>query len=285
MCCVRAERSRRRKVGEALLWDRMEKEPIAWIQGCGSPTIRWPSLPDTATECSLFSSDFTPPKDTNLPTITVWAVHAREREASGRCENRLNWIFLTTVETSSFEQAWVRVDWYCRRWGIETYHRTLKSGCRIEDRRLDDADSIMTSLDVDMVVAWRTLWLTMKPREDQDISCDGFFTQDEWHILLPAWPKWRPIPPKPPSLVVAVFIIAALGGFLRRVADGFPGTTHIWRGGIRLTRHDCRLPTSHGLPPRPSAHDTRCRVWRIDSSRAGAEWPSDLIIQGFNMAH
>ena len=40
------------------------------------------------------------------------------------------------------EQAWEKVDWYKRRWGIEDFHRTLKSGCRIEDRQLTTADRL-----------------------------------------------------------------------------------------------------------------------------------------------
>jgi len=34
--------------------------------------------------------------------------------------------------------------------GIEVYHRTLKSGCRIQDRQLGTADRLETCLGVDM---------------------------------------------------------------------------------------------------------------------------------------
>ena len=64
-------------------------------------------------------------------------------------------MLLTTVEVKSFEDAQKRVEWYSGRWGIEVYHRTLKSGCRIKDRQLETADRLETCLGVDMVVAWR----------------------------------------------------------------------------------------------------------------------------------
>jgi len=49
-------------------------------------------------------------------------------------------MLLTTVKMESFEDACQRLNWYGRRWGIEVYHRTVKSGCRIEDRRNYEAD-------------------------------------------------------------------------------------------------------------------------------------------------
>ncbi len=47
----------------------------------------------------------------------------------------------------------------------------------------------------------------------------------------------NPIPPKtPPTLRQAVRMIASLGGFLGRKADGEPGVTTIWKRLRRL--HD-----------------------------------------------
>jgi len=60
-------------------------------------------------------------------------------------------MLLTTVNVSSFAQAVERLQWYTRRWGIEVYHRTLKSGCRIEDRRLNNTASPKTCLAIDLV--------------------------------------------------------------------------------------------------------------------------------------
>ena len=50
-------------------------------------------------------------------------------------------------------------------WGIEVFHRTLKSGCRIEDRRLGNAESLQACLAIDLVVAWRVMDLTKRGRE------------------------------------------------------------------------------------------------------------------------
>jgi hypothetical protein len=56
---------------------------------------------------------------------------------------------------TTFTQATEKLMWYARRWGIEVLHRTLKSGCRIEQRQLGNAERIEACLAIDMVVAWR----------------------------------------------------------------------------------------------------------------------------------
>jgi hypothetical protein len=67
-------------------------------------------------------------------------------------------MLLTAVKTQSFEHACERLTWYSRRWGIEVYHRTVKSGCRIQDRRLEHTDNLQACLAIDLVVAWRVFW-------------------------------------------------------------------------------------------------------------------------------
>jgi hypothetical protein len=58
-----------------------------------------------------------------------------------------------------------RLGWYAARWNIEVFHRTLKSGCRLEDRRLGDAASLQACLAIDLVVAWRVIHLTKLGRK------------------------------------------------------------------------------------------------------------------------
>ena len=66
-------------------------------------------------------------------------------------------MLLTTMPVTNIEQAIEKLKWYALRWGIEVLHRTLKSGCRIEQRQLGNADRIEACLAIDMVVAWRTI--------------------------------------------------------------------------------------------------------------------------------
>jgi len=143
-------------------------------------------------------------------------------------------MLLTTLEVKDFEQACEKLIWYTKRWGIEIYHRTLKSGCKIENRQLGNVERLETCLAIDMVVAWRIYHLTKLGRETPDLPCTVFFEDSEWQALV-CFVHKIPIPPeKPPSLKEAVRMVASLGGFLGRKSDGEPGTQTTWLGLQRL---------------------------------------------------
>lgn len=230
---IRAERSRNRKVENEYLWDRISREPVS-----GYRVVRVPPRSKTgpARDAKLavrFAQvELTPPKDSKLAPVLLWAVHACEIEYGTEVNKPIDWMLLTTLEISTFEDAATCLAWYSQRWNIEIYHRTLKSGCRIEDRWLDSTDELKACLAVDMVVGWRVLWATKASRETPDVPCDVFFDRDEWHVLE-AWSTNR-VPDKPPSLRDAVRKVAQLGGFLGRKSDGEPGVTTIWRGLVKL---------------------------------------------------
>ena len=63
------------------------------------------------------------------------------------------------MATETLEAACEPVTWYARRWEIEVYHRTLKSGCRIEGHQFGHAEHIEACLGIDLVVAWRVFLL------------------------------------------------------------------------------------------------------------------------------
>jgi hypothetical protein len=252
---VRANRSRQRKVEDAeredygYLWDCLRRAPVG-----GTLEIRVPrqgSRParDATLEVRFAKISLRPPKKRpHLDPVEVWAVNAREVDFSSSVKEPVDWMLLTTVPVTNFEQACERIRWYSLRWGIEVFHRVLKSGARVEDRQLGDAESIQNCLAIDMVVAWRIHWLTKQARETPKMPCDVILCEDEWRVLC-AVARREPPPPTPPPLREAIRMIAKLGGFLGRKSDGEPGTVTIWRGLDRLAalaegyaagRHDAR---------------------------------------------
>jgi hypothetical protein len=230
---IRAERTRNRKVEQEDLWQRMKAEPVGgWLDVAvarrGSRPARTARLQIRFAQVVLRP----PAKSKQLPPVSVWAVYAREVGYSPKVKEPIDWMLLTTVKTESFEQACERLTWYSRRWGIEVYHRTVKSGCRIEDRRLDDAHSLEACLAIDLVVAWRVYWLTMMSREKPETSCEQILSEQEWRVLN-AWATGK-IADIAPSVQQAVRWIGKLGGWLARGKEDNPGTTCMWRGLIRL---------------------------------------------------
>ena len=233
---IRGERARNRKVidedKKEDLWKRMEAEPVAGLIDVAVP--RRGSRPTRTARLQVRFAQvrLNTPSTSKLPPLSVWVVYAREVGYRIEVTEPIDWMLLTSVETGSFEEACERLSWYSRRWGIEVYHRTLKSGCRIEDRRLDDVQSIQACLAIDLVVAWRVYWLTMVGREKPETPCDQILSEDEWHVLS-AWATGR-VTDTPPNTKQAMHWIGKLGGWLCRGKQDNPGTTCMWRGLGRL---------------------------------------------------
>jgi hypothetical protein len=235
---VRASRTTQRQIAAAdehnLLWEVLPAQPV--LGGC---TLRIPARGGRKARRATLQIrcapiQLRPPKRlSGAPLLGLWAIHAVEVDAPADSEP-VEWLLLTTVPTRSLDEAIERLGWYSARWNIEVFHRTLKSGCRIEDRRLGDAASLQACLSIDLVVAWRVMYLTKLGRETPDLPCSVFFEEAEWKALV-CHQQHSPNPPEtPPTLGEAMRLVAKLGGFLRRKGDGHPGATVLWRGLNRL---------------------------------------------------
>jgi Transposase DNA-binding/Transposase Tn5 dimerisation domain len=164
-----------------------------------------------------------------LHPIALWGVWAYEPKPPAGVEP-LDWKLLTSVPVTSADEALERLDWYAARWGIEQWHRVLKSGCRIEQRQLESFERLRRLLTVYAVIAWRILYATMLARLVPDMACTAILNEDEWRALY-CRIHHSPVPPAtPPPLKQAIRWIAQLGGFIGRVSDGEPGTQTLWQG-------------------------------------------------------
>jgi hypothetical protein len=165
--------------------------------------------------------------------VRLWAIAAEEVGAPTGVEP-IRWYLLTTLPVESLEQAVEKLQWYALRFQIEVYHRTLKSGCKIEERQLGHAERIEACLAIDMVVAWRIAHLTKLGREVPEVPCTVYFEEAQWQALV-VFVTERAPPRQVPSLREVVRMLAMrLGGFLGRKSDGEPGAETIWRGLQRL---------------------------------------------------
>lgn len=192
-----------------------------------------------------------PPTDKkSLDGVAVWAVRAQEVGAPKGIEP-LCWQLLTTLSVASFDRAVETLRWYAQRFQIEVFHRTLKSGCRMETRQLREADRLEACLAVDLVVAWRLVHLTKLGRETPTAPCTVFFQEVQWQVLVAAVAGDSGALPQPPPLQEAVRMVARLGGFLGRKSDGEPGVTTLWRGWQRLEDMVAGWQLAHAFSTRP----------------------------------
>lgn len=172
-------------------------------------------------------------RTTDASRVTLSAVLAQEiQPPEGR--EPIEWRLLTTLPVESAEDACNCVRWYTKRWTIERYHYTLKSGCRIEELQLETVDRLHRALAVYSVVAWRLLYLTYMARTEPESPCTRFLSDSEWKALYCQTHRTKKLPASPPDLRTVVLWIARLGGFLARKRDGNPGVKVLWQGYRRL---------------------------------------------------
>lgn len=230
---VRAQHNRQLQDEQQRLWETMQSRAPDGIQSLQVP--RQGSRAARVAQMSIRHASLSviAPTGHTGPPIPVWAVLAQEQDAPAGVPP-LEWMLLTTVPVTRFEQATEKLMWYARRWGIEVLHRTLKSGCRIEQRQFGQADRIEACLAIDLVVAWRIYYLSKLGREVPQAPCTVYFEDAEWQALM-AFTTTNPVAPaQPPTLRDALRRVATLGGFLGRNGDGEPGTQTLWIGLQRL---------------------------------------------------
>lgn len=241
---VRATHQRKIRLasGEnSYLWDYVESLASAGELNVSIPRRGKLAARDARVELRFAEVDVVSPDKPftkHLKAVKLFAIAAKEIVAETDKDKNpepLKWLLLTTKPVATFQEAVEKVSWYTKRWHIEVFHRTLKSGCRIEDRQLGSAHSLQAALSIDLVVAWRIFHLAKLGREVPDSPCTVFFEDYEWKALI-CFVNQTPIPPsEPPSLKDALIMVAKLGGFLGRKGDGMPGTETLWRGIERLS--------------------------------------------------
>lgn len=187
-------------------------------------------------------------------SIEMWAIEVTEVDPPDGVEP-LEWLLLTSDPITSFAEAWLRVDWYRRRWRIEEFFKLLKSGCRIEARQFESRETFEVALGISLLTAVGILALTIQARIEPDAPAANALSPEQEQVLIEHAQIHRGRAPESPPLTLAqaVVFIAMLGGYKARSCDGPPGWLTIWRGwrrletlidGYRLARPTSRHPGS-----------------------------------------
>lgn len=165
--------------------------------------------------------------------LTVNWVRAFEKNSP--VKEPIDWKLLTTAPVDDYAKAKTCVDGYSKRWVIEEFFKTLKSGCKAEKLQFETLGSMLPAIAICCVVAWRVVFLTKYARENPEGDAALVSTKLERTVLqgalksLKKVKKWRVKSVK--DFVVGV---ARLGGYLGRKNDGPPGMKSLWTGLRRL---------------------------------------------------
>ena len=150
-------------------------------------------------------------------------------------EPAIEWILLTTLPISTLDEVRLVIQYYTVRWMIEIYFRTLKSGCRIEERRFETLARMLACTAVYMIVAWRTLYVCRLGRSCPEMESDMVFDASEWQSVWMVLHRGEALPTKSPPLTEMVKFIAQLGGYVEHGSHpGPPGVETVWKGLQRM---------------------------------------------------
>lgn len=165
--------------------------------------------------------------------LALWAIEAREMHPP-RGVTPICWRLLTTLAVHTVKQAIEKVQWYCARWGIEVFHKVLKSACAVEEAQLEEAKRLQRLITIRLIVAWRIMWLDRLGRERPTAPISEILEEAQWKLLYCAVYGAGRLPRKKPTVGEGVRWIAQMGGFLGRRGDGNPGPQTLARGLARL---------------------------------------------------
>lgn len=234
---VRANTDRRLDEEAKYLWAKVESQGKAGdltVDIVGNDKRKARQATVSVRFCSVALRPPWRPQQKKLPPITLTAILVREDNPPADIKEPIEWLLLTNTIVNDFSQALQVIEWYCCRWQIEVFHKIIKSGCRVEDSRLQTAVRLQNYIALMCVVAWRLQWLTYINRTNPEEPCTTVLTTIEWQALYMRIHKTSVLPKSPPSTHQAIRWVAQLGGFLGRKSDGEPGIVAIWRGWQRL---------------------------------------------------
>jgi hypothetical protein len=164
--------------------------------------------------------------------LTVTVVAATEMKPPADIES-ISWVLLTNLAVKDLADATEKIEWYRIRWSIETWHKVMKSGCKVEDCRLEHGVRLQRYLTLFSIIAVRLMRVTYLARAQPEAPATTVFSAAEIEALQIRCDP-NPTPPSAPTLREAVRMLGRLGGHLGRKCDKEPGVTVLWRGSMCL---------------------------------------------------
>jgi hypothetical protein len=158
------------------------------------------------------------------PTIDINAVHVFEPNPPTG-QDPVDWLLYTTEPIRTHQQIEDIVDYYRCRWQIEELNKALKTGCVVQERKLETLDALMTMLALSLPIAVELLALRTLARSDETAPAAAILSDEALKALRHI--SHRPLPIKP-TVQDALWCIAGLGGHIKN--NGPAGWQVLQRG-------------------------------------------------------
>lgn len=161
----------------------------------------------------------------HLPkTIEVNVLHVFEQDAP-HGQEPVDWLLYTTEPLDTAKQIENVVDYYRCRWQIEELNKALKTGCVVQERRLESLDALSTVLALSLPIAVELLALRTLARTDSSAPAQNVLHNQEIAALRHM--SHRPLPDNP-TVQDVLWCIAGLGGHIKN--NGPAGWQVLQRG-------------------------------------------------------
>ena len=162
--------------------------------------------------------------------IAMWVVWARELNAPKHGE-AIEWVLYSALPVKSLDDAGMVLAYYEKRWGIEDWHKALKTGCEVTQRQLKTSQRLEPLVALLSVEAVRLLQLRSAARTEPERPAAEVVP----HAYLAMLQKARGLKAAEPLTVRNFWRgLAKLGGFLGAE-----------RRGAGLDHHLARLGETH----------------------------------------
>jgi len=173
----------------------------------------------------LQSPNYHPDRD-GYPTHVVWVYEPEPPEGCDPVE----WLLYTNEPIDTAEQVAAVVDAYRARWLIEELFKCIKTGCKLQERRLESYTALLTTLVLFVPIAIRLLLLRHTARTAPNAPATNVLSRRQIKLLGILCPKQDITDTS--TAQKALMAVASLGGHLKR--NGWPGWLVLRRGMEKL---------------------------------------------------
>ena len=156
--------------------------------------------------------------------IDVNVLHVFEKNAPDGQEP-VDWLLYTTESLDTAQQIETVVDYYRCRWQIEELNKALKTGCVVQERKLESFDALTTMLALSLPIAVELL--ALRTLANADSSSPAALVLHKQELAALRHMSHRPLPNNP-TVQDALWCIAGLGGHIKN--NGPAGWQVLQRG-------------------------------------------------------
>jgi hypothetical protein len=209
-------------------------ETVRATASCGELDLELRSRPGQAARRSRLQVSFTPlvlrapqvPGHGPGAREPIACVAARSWEPNPPSEAKaLEWILLTDLEVTNFEQACEVAQMYATRWLEEEFHKALKTGMDAEGTQLETAEAWFAIVAMKSVAALRLIEMREQARLTPEAPAESSGLS-QLELQVPRARLNKPIK----TVGEVALAIGRLRGHLNRKGDGLPGWMTLWQG-------------------------------------------------------